>query len=293
MDLDTQRRLIATYQTGNEGFTVHNAEQLENIYKAYGIDPHSPDRRIFDIESLSHFGQIGVKELFKKLGIKKEDMVLSIGEGNAAPSRLLVKLVGCRVTGVDINPNQIEKAIACAKFQGVEDKVEYVLQNAEELDLPKKDYDHAYLNETICHWEKKEDAFGRLYDHLKKGAKLGCNLWLRGDKGDLNDAYDNLPGFRDIYEPYIWFQLTLEQIIKLFESVGFKLVEKKDMTDTIDARMDAKLRAIAMARKSKPEMYKYLTAMGEHAAIVGEKYYRGMLDTNYHYLRYGRLIMEK
>ncbi|MGA1839986.1 MAG: SAM-dependent methyltransferase [bacterium] len=293
MDINTKRRLINSYQTKNHGFLVHDEEQLKKIYKAYNIDPHSLDRRIFDIESLSHFSQKGVKELFNKLNIEREDNVLSVGEGNGAPSRLLAKLVDCKITGVDINQDQIEKAYACSKLHGVENNVEYFLQNAEELDLPEKDYNKAYFNETICHWENKKQAFARIYNHLKKDSKIGCNLWLRGNKGDLNDAYDKVPTFRGLYEPRIWFQLSLEEITKLFKSVGFKLVEKEDVTDDVDARMLAKFKALKLARTSNPVNYEYMAAMGENMAILGENYYKGMLDTAHDYLRYGRLIMKK
>ena len=291
MNDDVKKRIIESYQTEGGGFIVHTAEQLKKIYDAYGIDPRSLDRRIFEIESLSHFLQKGVIELFKALDIKKGDKVLSLGEGNGAPSRLLVKLVGCKVTGVDINPEQVKKAKECAVLANVEDKVEYVLQNVEELDLPEKNYDKAYCNETVGHWENKEEAFFRIYNHLKKGAKIGFNLWIRGDKGDLNDAYEEVESFRDLYRPYIWFQLSLDELVNILEKVGFRLISKKDVTDEVDARMRARLKAIKIANARKDD--KYVKIMGKKAAEMAEKYYEGMIDVNYDYLRYARLIMEK
>jgi len=117
---------------------------LEKIFKAYSINPKtSTDRRIFDLEGIVHFFQQGVVNLAKKLDITKNDHVLSLGEGSGAPSRLLVKLIGCRIVGVDINPDQIIKSKECAILHGVQDKVEYYEQNVEELSLDKKDFTKA------------------------------------------------------------------------------------------------------------------------------------------------------
>jgi ubiquinone/menaquinone biosynthesis C-methylase UbiE len=291
MSVKITEKIISSYQTHGGGFIVHNAEQLKKIYSACGIDPRSTDPRIFDLESLSHFFQKGVEELFKKLNIKKTDNVLSVGEGNASPSRLLAKLACCQITGVDINLSQIEKAKSCAILHGVENNVKYILQDAAELDLPQKNYDKAYFNETIGHWEKKESAFRNIYNHLKDGAKIGFNLWIRGDKGDLNDAYEEVPTFKNLYKPGIWFQLSLDELIELLMSKGFRLIEKEEVTDKVDLRMQFRLKAIKFANNHPA--YKYSQIMGKEAAIIGQKYYEGMLDTHYNYLRYARLIMEK
>lgn len=285
------KKIINSYQTESKGFIVHNAEQLKKIYTACGIDPLSTDPRIFDLESLAHFFQKGVKELFDKLKIKKTDYVLTVGEGNGAPSRLLAKMVGCKITGVDVNPSQIEKARSCAIFEGVENNVEYFLQDSAELNLPCKNYDKAYFNETVGHWERKELAFQKIYEHLKDGAKIGLNLWIRGYKGDLNDAYDKVPSFRNLYKPRIWFQLTLDELIGILKSVGFELIEKEDVTSKVDSRMRKRLKAIKFANEHSA--YKYTQIMGKEAGVIGQKYYEGMLDTHYNYLRYGRLIMKK
>lgn len=287
----TKENIIKSYQTDSKGFIVHNVEQLKRIYQAYGINPHSTERRIFDIESLAHFFQDGVQRLFAKLEINSEDKVLSVGEGNGAPSRLLAKLIGCKITGVDINPDQVEKATSCAFLHGVENKVEYYLQDATDLDLPEKHYTKAFLNETVCHWEEKEQAFSRIHNHLVSGAKIGFNLWLRGDRGDLNDAYDKVPSFRGLYKPGIWFQLSLNKLVEKLKHAGFKLIEREDVTDKVDLQIRGKLRGLELAAID-PE-HPYSKAMGEHALYIGQRYYEGMLATHYDYLRYGVLIMMK
>lgn len=287
MDERIKQDLISSYQVDG-GFIVHSCQMLKKLYEAYGIDPKvSIDRRIFDLEGIVHFFQPGVVALFKKIGITKDDHVLSLGEGSGAPSRLLVKLVGCRVSGVDINPDQIIKARECAELHGVADKVEYINQNVEELALDKKDYTKAFCNETTCHWQNKEIAFRRINAHLAKGAKIGFNEWLSGDKGTLNEAYDAVPGFRPLYKKGIWFQKDLDAYKELLDNSGFRVLESEERTDKIDIKIRAKLKG------SPGEWDTYVKVLGSKAMDIGLNYYRGMLKTHYDYLRYGVIIAEK
>ena len=287
MDKEIKKNLIDSYQA-NGGFIVHNREMLEKIFQAYNIDPRtSTDRRIFDLEGITHFFQNGLIELFEKLGLTKDDYVLSPGDGSGAPSRLLVKLIGCRVVGADINPDQIAKARECAVLHGVQDKVKYYVQNVEELSLDEKDFTKAFCNETSCHWQEKEKAFKRINEHLKKGAKIGFNEWLRGDKGTLNDAYNIIPEFMPLYKKGIWFQEDLDTYRKLLERSGFNILEMKDCTDKVDIRIRARLKV------NRRELDAYAAIMGDRALETGMNYYKGMLLTHYDFLRYGIIIAEK
>lgn len=287
MDKKIQKNLIDSFQVDG-GFIVHDCMMLEKIFKAYGVDPKtSTDRRIFDIEGIVHFFQKGVIDLFKKLDIKKDDYVLSPGDGSGAPSRLLAKLIGCKVVGVDINPDQIAKAKECAILHGVQDKVKYYVQNVEELSLKEKDFTKAFCNETTCHWQEKEKAFDHINKHLKNGAKIGFNEWLRGDKGTLNDAYRMVPEFTPLYKEGVWFQEDLATYKKLLERTGFNVLEMKECTDEVDVRIRARLKI------SRPEMDAYVNAVGAKALEIGMNYYKGMLKTHYDFLRYGVIIAEK
>jgi len=287
MDKEIEKNLIDSFQVDG-GFIVHDCEMLRKIFKAYGVDPtKSTDRRIFDIEGIVHFFQTGVVDLFNKLNIGIDDYVLSCGDGSGAPSRLLVKLTGCRVVGVDINSDQVIKAKECAVLHGVQDKTEYYVQNVEELSLDKKIFTKAFCNETSCHWQDKEKSFARISTHLKKGAKIGFNEWLKGDKGSLNDAYYLIPEFTPLYKKGVWFQEDMSTYKKLLGKAGFHILEMTECTDEIDVRIRARLKI------NKRDLDAYVSAMGEKALEIGWNYYKGMLLTHYDYLRYGVIIGEK
>jgi len=279
--------LIKSYQVDG-GFIVHDCEMLRNIYNAYGVDPKiSCDRRIFDIEGITHFFQIGVIDLAKKMNIGENDYVLNPGDGSGAPSRLLTKMFGCKVVGIDINPDQVNKARECALLHGVENNVEYFNQNVEDLDLDKKNFSKAFCNETSCHWEDKEKAFNNINKHLQKGALIGFNEWTKGNEGTLNDAYSLIPEFKNLYEKEIWFQESLDVYKILLESSGFKVIEMSDCTDKIDVRIKARVKA------SSYGWDEYKRVMGDHAVEIGLNYYRGILKTHYDFLKYAVIIAKK
>ncbi len=266
---------------------MHDDGMLTRIYSSLGIDPKtSLDWRIYDLEGLTHFFHNGVAALANKLHITKDDFVLSPGEGSGAPSRLIVKMTGCKIVGIDINPAQIAKAKACARLHGIEEKVSYVEQNVEDFSLEKHDFTKAYVNETCGHWQHKEKAFARIHAHLQTKALLGFNVWLKGDKGDLNEAYDPIPEFRDLYKKDIWFQDTLDTYNALLEQAGFSILESYDCTDKIDIKMRSRLRA-----QKHWELYGQL--MGLEAQERGKRYYDGMIKTHYDFLRYGVIIAQK
>ena len=286
MDSVIKQNLIASYQT-NGGFIVHDSAMLKKLYHALGIDPKtSLDWRIFDLEGLTHFFHNGVAALARKLAITQDDFVLSPGEGSGAPSRLFVKMTGCRVTGIDINPDQISKAKECALLHGIQDKVHYYEQNVETLSLDKKDFTKAYVNETCGHWQNKEKAFEGIHVLLKEGALIGFNAWLKGDKGTLNDAYAAVPEFKGLYKKGIWFQDDLPIYKRLLGHAGFTILEMCDCTDKIDVKMRARL-------KTTEHWNRYEAVMGRAARLSGEHYYAGMIKTHYDYLRYGVIIAQK
>jgi SAM-dependent methyltransferase len=286
MDVAVKNKLIQSYQVDG-GFIVHDIAMLKRIYHALNIEPKTSfDARIYELEGLTHFFQHAVASLARKININRNDCVLSPGEGSGAPSRLLARMFGCKVTGIDVNPDQIKKANELALFHGVEDNVKYFEQDVAELSLPKKDFNKAFINETCGHWQDKEKAFKRISVHLKPGALAGLNIWLKGDKGSLNEAYAAVPEFRPLYKEGIWFQDDLETYLLMLKRSGFEVLEKYDCTDKIDAKIRARLKAVRQW-----ELYEQ--SMGGQARESGINYYLGMLKTHYDFLKYGVIVARK
>ncbi len=272
-------RVIESYRPDGP-FMVLRANELESIYRTYRLNPRTTEPAIFAVESLAHVLQEGITDLFAALKLTKDSVVLSVGEGNGAPSRLLAKLIGCHVVGVDVSPLQIANACEVARLHGIEELVEYVQQDASMLDLGERRFDAAYLNETFCHWENKHSALRRILAHLKPKALLGINDWLRGRQGTLNEAYHALPAFRDLYQPDIWRQLSLGEICVLLEEAGFVVLRADDLTAATDRGL--KRRLFELRR----------LPADDEPTRRGVNYYQGMIATHYDYLCYGRVIAQ-
>ncbi len=281
-----ENRLVESYQVDG-GFIVHDAAMLKRIYGSLGIDPRtSLDWRIYELEGLTHFFQREVASLAYKMGISSRDRVLNPGEGSGAPSRLLVRLFGCSVTGVDLNPEQIRKAREIALLHGVENKVTYYRGDVAHFSLPEKDFTKAFVNETCGHWQRKDAAFLCIHEHLLPGATVGFNIWLKGERGTLNEAYECVPEFRPLYKPGIWAQEDLGEYRRLLAEAGFKVLEHYDCTDKVDIKIRARL-------KATQQWDLYERALGKAARESGFRYYQGMLKTHYDFLKYGVIIARK
>jgi cyclopropane fatty-acyl-phospholipid synthase-like methyltransferase len=267
----------------NIGFPVYTAEELQKMYHAFGVDPTSLDRRVFDTESMSHHLQTEVIKLLKMMAITKESLVLDAGCGNGAPTRLIAKLYRCRLTGFDINPHQIRKAIECDRLEGVEQQIVRQIQDAHQTDYEPEMFDKVFHNETICHWMDKKAALAGLFRVLKKGGSMGFHDWTRGSKGDLNDAQGSFPG---TYAEGVWFQHSIAETTALLEEAGFTVTHAEDTTDIVDRGLRARLRELQMSRV-------YLKAAPEEYYRKSIRYFQSMIETHYDYLKYARFLCIK
>jgi len=130
----------------NIGFPVYTAEELQKMYQAFGVDPKSTDRRVFDTESMSHHLQYEILKMIKMMNITKENLILDAGCGNGAPTRLIAKICGCKIVGFDINPNQIKKAVDCDCLEGVDYLIERKVMDVHKVDFPENMFDMIFHN---------------------------------------------------------------------------------------------------------------------------------------------------
>ena len=271
-------RIIRAYRPDGP-FRVFPPRYLRKLYRDSGLDPRTPHPWVFDAEAMSHFRQEGVARLFQELRLGRACRVLSLGEGNGAPSRLLAKLYGCRVTGVDVSPLQTANARACASLHGVERRVDYVQQDVHELDLGRRRFDRLYDNESAIHWRDKGAVLARARRFLKPRSLAGFNEWLLGDEGGLDDAWRLSPEFRRMYDRGIWFQLTLKGFCAVLRQAGYEVLRAEDLTDEVDETPRRRLAVLERLRGSLDD-----------GSRLGIPYFRAMLKTHRRYLRYGRII---
>lgn len=258
------------------------ARELAAIYHEYGLDPASAHPRVFESESLSYLRQDQVLALFRGMGILRRHRVLSLGEGNGATSRLLAKTAGCRVTGVDFNARLVASARSLAKLHGVEELVEYFVQDVGALRLGTRRFDRLYAQDTMCHWRDKERVLRRALPCLQPGALIGIHDCLRGDRGGIDEGIQRLPALARIFPRGVWFQTTLAQLRDILRGLGLEILSAEDMTDAVDESLRKRLAFLSA-----------ISRVAGERALSAARSFRAALPAHYAYLRYGRVIARK
>jgi len=78
-------------------------------------------------------GSNATKELVELCHVDKDKYVLDVGCGIGTTACLLAKRYGCRAVGVDIYEKMIELSRKRAKEEGVEERVEFKVADAQKL----------------------------------------------------------------------------------------------------------------------------------------------------------------
>lgn len=111
------------------------------------------------------------KQNLEIIAVQPEEYVLDAGCGSGLTACYLAKTVGCRILGVDINPQMIEKAQLRAEKEGVTHLVEF--RTADAYKLPFKDnYFDMIICESITVFLEKEKVYQEFYRVLKPEGRL-------------------------------------------------------------------------------------------------------------------------
>jgi ubiquinone/menaquinone biosynthesis C-methylase UbiE len=112
-------------------------------------------------------------EIPKLLGLTADSQVLEIGCGSGRYALRLAEKVGCRVTGLDLNPHGIRNANQLAAQAGLS-----LLARFQECDVSKKlpfddcSFDAVFSNDVLCHIRGRAAVLKEIYRVLKPGGRL-------------------------------------------------------------------------------------------------------------------------
>ncbi len=119
-----------------------------------------------------------IARLLERLGVPRGSLLLDVGCGNG---RIAINLAkhGYRVVGVDVSPVFIRDAVARARENGVEDRVEFVVGDARRLDpglVGGRRFDAAlmYWTTLIGYYDEETDKaiLRNIYGVVKPGGYL-------------------------------------------------------------------------------------------------------------------------
>mmetsp|Transcript_27630 Transcript_27630/g.65587 ORF Transcript_27630/g.65587 Transcript_27630/m.65587 type:complete len:292 (-) Transcript_27630:244-1119(-) len=117
--------------------------------------------------------------------IGKDSHVLDLGSGHGGGSHALAQRYGCRVTGINIGPEQNKVNMEQCKKLGIDDKVTAVVGNINDK-LPFEDntFDACFSCEVLCHAGDKAFTLTEVARCLKPGGVIVFSDLMGADDAD-------------------------------------------------------------------------------------------------------------
>jgi ubiquinone/menaquinone biosynthesis C-methylase UbiE len=129
-----------------------------------------------------HLGGVGAtEELIELCHIGEGKYVLDVGCGAGVTPCFIAKRYGCRVVGVDISEGMVERSKERAKREGVADRVEFRVADAQDLPLEDDLFDAVITESVTAFPEDKQGAVNEYARVTKPGGYVGLNesTWLK------------------------------------------------------------------------------------------------------------------
>jgi ubiquinone/menaquinone biosynthesis C-methylase UbiE len=118
-------------------------------------------------------GQQATKLMAEKCGISKDMTILDVGCGRGSSSIFLAEHYGCRVVGVDVDPNILMKAHERARKRNVLDRVAFRIADIHSLPLQEKMFDGAIFQASLIFCDKTR-ALQAVKQTIHSGGFLGA-----------------------------------------------------------------------------------------------------------------------
>jgi cyclopropane fatty-acyl-phospholipid synthase-like methyltransferase len=112
------------------------------------------------------------KILAEAAAIREGENILDAGCGVGGSSIWLAKEKNCMVTGISLNENQINKAIALAKTFGVTERTLFEKRDYTDTLYPGNSFDIVWAIESVCYADDKNDFLKEAYRVLRPGGRL-------------------------------------------------------------------------------------------------------------------------
>jgi len=111
------------------------------------------------------------KHNLENLQVSKDDYVLDAGCGSGLTACYLAKTAGCKIMGIDINPQMIEKARQRAEQENLSELLEFQVADVYDLTFPGNSFDLA-MAESLTVFLDKVKVYKQFYRVLKPGGRL-------------------------------------------------------------------------------------------------------------------------
>jgi arsenite methyltransferase len=140
----------------------------------------------FDLQAemgiTKHAGGLdATKELVELCRIDEDKILLVVGCGSGISACKIAKMYGCRIVGIDISKGMVEQSSRRAESQGLTDRVEFRVADAQDLPFEDNTFDAAISESVTAFPEDKAKALNEYVRVVKKGGYIGLNevTWMQ------------------------------------------------------------------------------------------------------------------
>ena len=129
-----------------------------------------------------HLGGLEATERILELcHVDEGSYILDVGCGAGQSSCYIAKRHGCRVVGVDIVEMMVERSTERAVREGIEDRVEFRVADAQDLPFEDEVFDAVITESVTAFPEDKKRAVREYARVTKRGGYVGLNeaTWLK------------------------------------------------------------------------------------------------------------------
>jgi len=144
-----------------------------------------------------HMGGLkATRELVELCHINKGKYVLVVGCGVGITPCYLAKRYGCRVVGVDLSERMIDRSNERAKREGVEDRVEFRIADAQNLPFEETLFDAVICESVNAFIEDKQRAASEYVRVITPGGYVGLNevTWIKTPPQELAEYLYRIMG---------------------------------------------------------------------------------------------------
>ena len=175
--------------------------------------------------------------LADRLDMQPGMRVLDIGCGIGGPLVVISRHTNAVIVELYNSHAQVEKARARVAAANLELPAEFMTRDFMQIDAPDASFDRVYNLEAIAHATSNAAAYAEVYRKLKPGGLFASYKWCMTSRFDSDDA-DHLFVKNEIMTGGALPDIsTTEDVDRALEEVGFEILVKEDLAETIDTGM--------------------------------------------------------
>ncbi|RKP23776.1 S-adenosyl-L-methionine-dependent methyltransferase, partial [Syncephalis pseudoplumigaleata] len=125
--------------------------------------------------------------LAHRLGLQPDMHVLDVGCGVGGPAREMIHFANVKVTGLNNNAYQLERAAAYAARENIADKWSSIKADFMNMDVPDNTFDAAYAIEATVHAPDLAGVYSEIFRVIKPGGRFACYEWCMTDRYNNDD----------------------------------------------------------------------------------------------------------